>query len=74
MIPTYQTFIMLSWIGIGLIVFEEYKMYSPLNIAGIAFAVCMCLLGVKFLTMKRRGEKKETRNPQEPATPVLKDV
>ena len=65
---------MLSWIGIGLFVFEEYKMYEPINILGIAFAVCMCLTGVKFLTMKRRGEKQVVRNPQEPATPVLKEV
>ena len=63
MIPTYQTFIMISWIGIGLFVFEEYKMYSPLNIVGIACGVCLCLSGVKFLTMKTRGEKKVTRNP-----------
>ena len=48
--------IMLSWIGIGLFVFEEYKMYEPINILGIAFAVCMCLTGVKFLTLKRSGE------------------
>ena len=62
-VPTYQTFIMLSWIGIGLVVFEEYKMYSALNILGIAIAVCLSLIGVKFLTMKHRGDKKVTRNP-----------
>ena len=65
---------MLSWIGIGLIVFEEYKMYSALNICGIGAGVCTCLIGVKFLTSKVRGEKRETRNPQEPMTPVLKDI
>lgn len=54
---------MLSWIGIGLIVFEEYKNYEPLNIAGIFGGVCICLVGVKFLTMKTRGEKLEKRNP-----------
>ena len=62
-IPTYQTFIMLSWIGIGLFVFEEYKMYSPMNIVGIACAVCLCLAGVKFLTMKHRGDKMVIKNP-----------
>lgn len=62
-IPTYQTFIMFSWIGIGLFVFEEYKMYSVLNLLGIFGSVCLSLIGVKFLTMKVRGEKKETRNP-----------
>lgn len=62
-IPTYQTFIMFSWIGIGLFVFEEYKMYSVLNLCGIFGSVCLSLIGVKFLTMKHRGEKMETRNP-----------
>ena len=65
---------MLSWIGIGLIVFEEYKLYTPLNIVGIAGGVCTCLLGVKFLTSKKRDVNNETRNPQEPTTPVMKEV
>ena len=65
---------MFSWIGIGLLVFEEYKMYSAASLCGIFGSVCLSLIGVKFLTMKHRGDKTVTRNPQEPSTPVLKEV
>ena len=65
MIPTYQSFVMIAWIGVGLFVFGEYQMYETEKLIGIAASVCMTLLGVKFLTMKKRGSSEENTNPQE---------
>ena len=42
---------MIAWIGVGLLVFGEYKLYETEKLIGIAASVCLCLLGVKFLTM-----------------------
>ena len=62
--PTYQTFVMLSWIGVGLLVFGEYQLYETQKLIGICASVCLCLLGVKFLTMKRKaGGAAENTNP-----------
>lgn len=67
-IPIYQTFVMLAWIGAGLLVFGEYKLYETHQLIGFAISIVMCLLGVKFLTMKRRGSalesKSSLRSPQ----------
>ena len=62
-IPTYQSFVMIAWIGVGLIVMGEYQLYESEKLIGIAASVCMTLLGVKFLTMKRRGADEENTNP-----------
>ena len=72
-IPTYQTFVMLSWIGIGLVIYGEYVMYTSSQLLGIAAAISTCLLGVKFLTMKRKSlrgqdEKNQEGNPQSSET------
>ena len=55
---------MLSWIGVGLLVFGEYQLYETQKLIGICASVCLCLLGVKFLTMKRKaGGAAENTNP-----------
>jgi len=64
---------MLAWIGVGLLVFGEYKQYETEKLVGIACAVVMCLFGVKFLTMKRRGPSQENNNPQESPQSIKHD-
>jgi len=51
-VPTYQTFVMLSWTNLGILVLGEYKYYTGAQLGGIGAAVAICLLGVKFLTLK----------------------
>ena len=60
-IPIYQTFVMLSWIGIGMLVFDEYKLYTKRQLVGLIIAFFVCLLGVKFLTMKNRAQERRER-------------
>ena len=43
---------MITWIGTGMFVFDEYKLYTTSSLLGVFGATCVCLLGVKFLTMK----------------------
>ena len=53
-IPIYQTFVLFFWTLVGLIVFEEYRFYSPEEILGLAGTAVICMLGVKSLTAKRQ--------------------
>lgn len=64
---------MLSWISIGLLIYGEYVMYTSAQLLGITAAMATCLLGVKFLTMKRKSlrgqdEKNQEGNPQSSET------
>ena len=52
---------MLSWIGIGMLIFDEYKLYTASQLWGLLGAFFICLLGVKFLLMKNRAEERRLR-------------
>lgn len=51
---------MLAWMSIGLFIFDESKFYSTGGIWGFAGAVFVCLIGVKILVSKKRGETDAT--------------
>ena len=53
-IPIYSTFIMIVWITTGLIVFEESKLYSRLELLKILGSILICCVGIKILTMKSK--------------------
>ena len=42
------------WICTGLIVFEETRFYSNLELLGIFGSITACCIGIKFLTMKTK--------------------
>ena len=47
-----------------MIVFDEIKFYTNLQLAGIAGSLLICCIGMKFLTMKSKmlhAEKKEAK-------------
>ena len=56
-IPIYQTFVMFSWIGIGLFLQDEYVYYSWEQILAIFGCALLCLFGVKILTAKHKTEE-----------------
>jgi hypothetical protein len=60
-IPVYQTSVMIMWILTGLIVFDEVKFYSALELCGIAGSLTLCCIGIKFLTMKTKMLKEAKR-------------
>jgi len=51
---------MLAWMSIGLFIFDESKFYSAGGIWAFAGAVLICLIGVKILVSKKRGETDAT--------------
>lgn len=53
-IPIYQTSVSIMWILTGLIVFDEIRFYSEMQLLGIAGSVVLSCVGIKFLTMKTR--------------------
>ena len=53
-IPIYSTFIMVMWITTGLIVFEEAKLYSRIELLKILGSILICCIGIKIKTMKTK--------------------
>ena len=53
-VPIFQTCLMIMWITSGLIVLNEKKFYSWLELAGILGSIVLSLIGIKFLSMKRK--------------------
>ena len=53
-IPIYQTCVMCLWICTGLIVFDEVRFYTNLELLGILGSVTLSCIGIKFLTMKTK--------------------
>ena len=53
-IPIYSTFIMIMWISTGLIVFDEVKFYSTIELLKIIGSILICCVGIKILTMKTK--------------------
>ena len=62
-IPIYQTFIMISWILVGLVVFDEARYYDWHQMIAILASVSLCIVGVKILTSKTKTE--EPKRPWE---------
>ena len=61
-VPTYQVFVMIAWVLLGLIIFGEYQLYSGAKLAGIGAGLVVCLLGVKFYTIKVKKKYEERLN------------
>ena len=61
-IPIYQTAVMIMWILTGLVVFNEAKFYSKLELYGIMGSITLCCIGIKFLTMKTKMLRAVRRN------------
>ena len=53
-VPVYQTALLISWIGTGLIILDEKKFYSGLELTYIFLSVLLCLVGIKIITMKKK--------------------
>ena len=53
-IPIYQTAVMILWICTGMIVFEEARFYTTIELLGISGSILCCCIGIKFLTMKNK--------------------
>lgn len=53
-IPIYQTCVMILWILTGLIVFDEVRFYSRLELFGILGSLTLSCIGIKFLTIKTK--------------------
>ena len=45
---------MIMWITTGLIVFEEAKFYSRIELLKILGSILICCVGIKILTMKTK--------------------
>ena len=60
-VPIFQTCLMIMWITSGLIVLNEKKFYSWLELAGILGSIVLSLIGIKFLSMKRKLIKIEAK-------------
>lgn len=45
---------MVLWICTGLIVFDEARFYTPLELLGISGSILCSVIGIKFLTMKTK--------------------
>ena len=61
-VPTYQSFVMICWVGLGLLIFGEYSLYEFKQILGMVAALVSCLIGVKFLAAKHKSEAWLNRN------------
>ena len=53
-IPIYSTSVMLLWICTGLIVFDEIRFYTNLELLGLLGSITLSCIGIKFLTMKTK--------------------
>ena len=53
-IPIYSTFIMIMWISTGLIVFDEVRFYSSLELMKIIGSILICCVGIYILTLKTK--------------------
>lgn len=53
-VPIFQTCLMIMWITSGLIILNEQKFYSWPELAGILGSICLCIIGIKFLSMKTK--------------------
>ena len=60
-IPIYQTAVMIMWFCTGLIVFDEARFYSSLELLGIFGSSCLCCIGINFLMMKTKMLKEARR-------------
>ena len=60
-IPIYQTAVMIMWICTGLIVFDEARFYTSLELLGIFGSSCLCCIGINFLMMKTKMLKDAQR-------------
>jgi hypothetical protein len=62
-VPVYQTALLIFWIATGLIILDEKKFYSGLELSYVFASVLLCLIGIKVLTMKKKllEEEKATR-------------
>ena len=60
-VPIFQTCLMIMWITSGLIVLNEKKFYSWLEMTGLLGSIVLSLIGIKFLSMKRKLIKIEAK-------------
>ena len=60
-IPIYQTAVMILWICTGLIIFDEARFYTSLELLGIFGSICLSCIGVYFLMMKTKMLKEARR-------------
>lgn len=63
-IPIYQTCVMILWICTGLIVFDEVRFYTNLELLGIAGSITLSCIGIKFLTMKTKMLEAQKKQAQ----------
>ena len=52
---------MVLWICTGLIVFDEARFYTGLELLGIFGSICFCGIGINFLMMKTKMLKEARR-------------
>ena len=52
---------MTLWICTGLIVFDEARFYTGLELLGIFGSICLCCIGINFLMMKTKMLKDARR-------------
>ena len=68
-IPIYQTAVMILWICTGLIIFDEARFYTTLELLGIFGSICLSCVGVYFLMMKTKmlkdAQRKEMNDVQQ---------
>ena len=61
-IPIYQTGVMVIWILTGLIVFDEVKYYTNMQLLGILCSIVISCCGIKCLTMKTKMIAKQKKD------------
>lgn len=52
--PIYLTLIMIVWMLTGMVIFNEIKYYSRVQLGVISIAIVICCIGIKCLASKRR--------------------
>ena len=81
-IPIYSTFIMIMWISTGLIVFEEAKLYTRIELLKILGSILICCIGIKILTMKtkilkavvEKSERESSKSVNDSKSDIAKTV
>ena len=63
--PIYHTIIMVMWIASGMIIFDEAKYYSQGKLWAFVGALLLCCIGIKFLTIKTKNQRREQREVTE---------
>ena len=63
--PVYQTAVMVLWICTGLIIFDEARFYSTLDLLGIVGSILLCCIGCGFLMVKTSSKKAEEKEDLE---------